>query len=101
MAIQINKTVQTAEGFDVNPFCYLLIQLYQPGSSNCILQYYKSEADFVEKANAINIPSLPSAFDADITSAEFWGPQLAMDFHNKAVTQIEAITGAGTCTIVQ
>lgn len=101
MAIQINKPIETAEGFEVQPFCYLLIQCYTPGFSNCILSYYKDEAAFIAGAQSLNIPSLPSAFNAEITAAEFWGPQLALDYHNKAVAAIEAITGPNSCTIVQ
>jgi hypothetical protein len=101
MAIQINTTVETAEGFQVKPFCYLLIQCYNPGFSNCILSYYKDQAAFESGAQTLNIPSLPSAFNAEITAAEFWGPQLALDYHNKAVAAIEAITGPNSCTIVQ
>jgi len=101
MAIQINTNVTTADGFEVQPFCYLLIQCYNPGFSNCILSYYKDEAAFIAGAQTLNIPLLPSAFNAEITAAEFWGPQLAMDYHNKAVAAIEAITGPGSCSIIQ
>jgi hypothetical protein len=101
MAIQINKSVETADGFEVQPFCYLFIQCYNPGFSNCILTYFKNEAAFQAGAQSLNIPSLPSAFNAEITSAEFWGPQLAMDYHNKAIAAIEAVIGPNSCTIVQ
>lgn len=101
MAIQINKSVETADGFEVQPFCYLFIQCYNPGFSNCILTYFKNEAAFQAGAQSLNIPSLPSAFNAEITSAEFWGPQLAMDYHNKAIAAIEAITGPNSCQVVQ
>ena len=101
MAIQINTNVTTADGFEVQPFCYLIIQCYNPGFSNCILTYYKDEAAFIAGAQSLNIPSLPSAFNAEITAAEFWGPQLALDYHNKAITAIEAITGPGSCQVVQ
>jgi hypothetical protein len=101
MAIKINTNVQTAEGFEIQPFCYLLIQCYNPGFSNCILTYYKDQAAFEAGAQSLNIPSLPSAFNADITAEEFWGPQLALDYHNKAVAAIEAITGPESCSIVQ
>ena len=101
MAIQINTPVTTADGFEVQPFCYLLIQCYNPGFSNCILSYYKDQAAFESGSQSLNIPSLPSAFNAEITAAEFWGPQLALDYHNKAVAAIEAITGPNSWTIVQ
>lgn len=101
MAIQINTNVTTADGFPVQPFCYLLIQCYNPGFSNCILSYYKDQAAFESGEQTLNIPLLPSAFNAEITAAEFWGPQLALDYHNKAIAAIEAITGPESCSIIQ
>lgn len=101
MAIQINTNVETADGFTVQPFCYLYIQIYAPNFSNCVLQYFKSEQDFIDAKSPINIPSLPTIFNAEITSQEFWGTELALTFHNKAIVLIEEITGQDSCTVVQ
>lgn len=99
MAIQINTDIETAEGFIVKPFCYLYIQMYNPGFSNCILEYYKSKQDFIDKKNSIIFNQLPNAFNAEITLDEFWGTELATVFHNKAIALIEETTGPGTCII--
>lgn len=101
MAIQINANVETADGFIVQPFCYLYIQIYNPNLSNCIVQYFKSEADFIAGKNALNVPSLVNGFNAEITAEEFWGTELAMVFHNKTIALIEQVLGEGTCQIVQ
>ena len=101
MAIQINTDVETADGFTVQPFAYLYIQIYDPGFSNCVIQYYKSEADYLAKKSPVNIPSLVNCFNAEIDGSEFWGSELATVFHSKAIALIEEVTGPNTCTIVR
>ena len=101
MAIQINTNVETADGFTIQPFCYLYIQIYAPNFSNCVLQYYKSEQDYIDGKSSVTLPTLPTIFNAEITQQEFWGTELAMTFHNKAIALIEEITGQDSCTIVQ
>jgi hypothetical protein len=101
MAIQINTDVQTADGFTVQPFAYLYIQIYAPGFSNCVIEYYKSESDFLSGKSPVNIPTLVNCFNAEITGEEFWGTELATVFHNKTIARIEEVTGPGTCTIVR
>lgn len=101
MAIQINTDVETADGFTVQPFAYLYIQIYDPGFSNCVVQYYKSESDYLAGKSSVNIPSLVGLFNAEITGEEFWGTELATVFHNKAIALIEEVTGPNTCAIVK
>jgi hypothetical protein len=99
MAIQVNTTVQTSDGFEVQPFCFLDIQLYQP-FSRALLSYYKDQAAFVSGASPVNV-SLPSLAEVELTSGEFFGPNLAMIIHEKSVELIEQQTGPGTCVIVK
>lgn len=100
MAIQINTNIETAEGFTVQPFCYLLIQIYNPGASRCSVQYYKSEQDFIDGKSSVSLPTLPSLVDLGLTSQEFWGTDLATVIHDKCVTAIEEVTGPNTCTVI-
>jgi hypothetical protein len=99
MAIQVNITVQTTDGFEVQPFCFLDIQLYQP-FSRAILTYYKDQSAFVSGSSSVNT-SLPSLAEVALTSEEFFGPNLATIIHEKAVEMIEEVTGPGTCVIVE
>jgi hypothetical protein len=99
MAIQVNTTVQTSDGFEVQPFCFLDIQLYQP-FSRAILTYYKDQSAFVSGSSSVNI-SLPSLVEVPLTSEEFFGPNLATLIHEKAIEMIEEQTGPGTCVIVE
>lgn len=99
MAIQINKDVQTADGFTVQPFAFLDIQLYQP-FSRALITYYKDEAAYQAGQSPISVPSLPSLSDSNLTAEEFWGTELATVIHNKAIALIEEVTGADSCTIV-
>lgn len=99
MAIQVNKDVQTADGFTVQPFAFLDIQLYQP-FSRALITYYKDEAAYQAGQSPVNVPSLPSLSDSNLTAEEFWGTELATVIHNKAIALIEEVTGDNTCTIV-
>lgn len=99
MAIQINKDVQTADGFTVQPFAFLDIQLYQP-FSRALITYYKDEAAYKAGQSPVSVPSLPSLSDSNLTAEEFWGTELATVIHEKAIAVIEEVTGAGSCTIV-
>lgn len=99
MAIQINTDVQTADGFTVQPFAFLDIQMYQP-FSRALITYYKDEAAYQSGQSPVNVPSLPSLSDSNLTAEEFWGTELATVIHDKAIAVIEEVTGAGSCTIV-
>lgn len=99
MAIQVNTNVQTADGFTVQPFAFLDIQLYQP-FSRALITYYKDQASYEAGQSPVNVPSLPALSDSNLTAQEFWGTALANVIHERAVALIEEVTGAGTCTIV-
>jgi len=99
MAIQVNTTVQTSDGFEVQPLCFLDIQLYQP-FSRAILTYYKDQSAFVSGSSSVNV-NLPTLAEVALTSEEFFGPNLATIIHEKAIEAIETITGPGTCVIVE
>lgn len=99
MAIQINTTVQTADGFSVQPFAFLDIQLYQP-FSRALITYYKDQASYEAGQSPVTVPSLPTLSDSNLTANEFWGTDLAMTIHEKAILVIEEVTGVGTCNVV-
>lgn len=99
MALKINADVVTSDGFFVQPFAFLDIQLYKP-FSRALLTYYKDEATFEAGGSPVNVPNLPSLVNAELTAAEFWGDDLTSLIHNKCITAIEEVTGANTCEIV-
>lgn len=99
MAIQINTDVITTDGFVVRPFAFLNIQLYQP-FSRAMISYYKDEAAFENGASSLNIATLPSVSESNLTAEEFWGVELATVIHERAIEEIEKVTGPGTCSIV-
>ena len=99
MAIQINKDVQTADGFTVQPVAFLDIQMYQP-FSRALITYYKDEAAYQAGQSPVSVPSLPTLSDSNLTAEEFWGTELATVIHEKAIAVIEEVTGKDTCTIV-
>jgi hypothetical protein len=45
--------------------------------------------------------TLPSLAEVELTSGEFFGPNLAKLFHDKAIELIEEVTGPGTVEIVE
>jgi len=99
MALQINADVATSDGFTVQPFAFLDIQLYQP-FSRALLTYYKDQAAYEAGNSPVNI-TLPSLAEVELTADDFFGPNLAELFHNKAIELIEQVTGPGTCVIVK
>jgi hypothetical protein len=101
MALSINTPITTDEGFVVdNAFCYLNIYILAPQSNWVNLSYYKSEADWVAGKSPLNVNTLPSVVQTELTGQEFWSTTLAVTIHEKCITAIEAITGAGTVTIL-
>lgn len=98
MAIQINATLITDEGFEVqNPYCW--VDQYLLNSNWANLRYYKSKEDFAAGFSALNIITMPAMVETGVTNAEFWGDDLATVFTQKCVDAIEAVLGPDTCTI--
>ena len=98
MAININATLTTDEGFEVtNPWAY--VDIYLIGDNWANVRYYKSKSDYQQGFQPLNINSLPSRVSTDIDNSKFWGTQLADDCTNSVIAVIEQTTGAGTCTI--
>jgi hypothetical protein len=73
--------------------------LYQP-FSRALLTYYKDQAAYEAGNSPVNI-TLPSLAEVELTADDFFGPNLAELFHNKAIELIEQVTGPGTCVIVK
>lgn len=102
MALSINTTITTDEGFEVsNAFGYLNIFILAPSSNWVNLSYYKSEQDWIDGKTPLNVSSLPNQVQTELSSQEFWSTDLAMIIHQKCQTAIEIITGVGTVTIIQ
>jgi len=100
MALNINATITTDEGFEVNnAFGYLNIYILAPDSNWTNVSYYKSKTDWEANKQPLNVSSLPSNVQTELTNTEFWGDALATTIHEKAITEIEKVTGADTCTI--
>lgn len=101
MALQINTTITTDEGFEVsNAFGYLNIYILAPQSNWVNLSYFKSEADWIDGKSPLNVSTLPNVVQTELTTTEFWGTNLAMLLHEKCVAQIETVTGPNTVTIL-
>ena len=101
MAIQINTTITTDEGFEVsNAFGYLNIYILAPQSNWVNLNYYKSEQDWIDGKAPLNVSMLPKQVQTELTTQEFCG-QVAMIIHEKCVSKIEDVVGEGNVTIVQ
>lgn len=98
MALQINADVQTSDGFTVQPFVFLDIQLYN-GFSRALLSYYKDQSSYKAKNSPVNV-NLPGLANLKLNQGEFFGPNLAMLFHEKSIEVIEEQTGPGTVSIV-
>lgn len=102
MALQINKTITTDEGFEVsNAFGYLNIYILAPQSNWVNLSYFKSQQDWIDGKSPLNVSSLPNVVQTELTTDEFWGQYPMMLIHEKCVAQIENHTGEGTVTVIK
>lgn len=102
MALQINTTITTDEGFEVsNAFGYLNIFILAPNSNWVNLSYFKSEQDWIEGKSPLNVNSLPNQVQTELTTSEFWGDNLALLIHEKCKAKIEETTGENSVTILQ
>jgi len=99
MALKINADVVTSDGFTVQPFAFLDIQLYKP-FSRALLTYYKDEAAYAAGNSPVNV-TLPTLAEVELTSEQFFGPELAKLFHDKAIKLIEEVTGPNTVDIIE
>ena len=99
MAIKINKPLTTSEGFTVNE-TFGFLGIYLLGDSWTNIAYFKSEADYLAGKQSLNIPELPSRCGLALDAQEFWSTDLMTNIHDQCIAQIEAVTGAGTCSIV-
>jgi hypothetical protein len=99
MALSINTSLTTAEGFEVtSAFAFLNIYLINDNWVN--ISYFKSQEDWVAGKQSLNLPTLPSRVSTNLTVDEFWGDGLMTLIHDKCITEIETVTGEGTVTIV-
>ncbi len=102
MALNINTTITTDEGFEVsNAFGYLNIYILAPNSNWVNLNYYKSEQDWIDGKAPLNVSALPNQVQTELTTEEFWGNNLSLTIHEKCKVKIEETTGENTVTIVQ
>lgn len=102
MALQINTTITTDEGFEVsNAFGYLNIFILAPNSNWVNLSYFKSEQDWIDGKAPLNVNSLPNNVQTELTTEEFWGDNLALLIHEKCKAKIEETTGENSVTILQ
>ena len=102
MALQINTTITTDEGFEVsNAFGYLNIFILAPNSNWVNLSYFKSEQDWIDGKAPLNVNSLPNQVQTELTTSEFWGDNLALLIHEKCKAKIEETTGENSVTILQ
>jgi len=70
MALNINATITTDEGFEVtNAFGYLNIYILAPESNWANISYFKSKADYEANKQPLNVSSLPSNVQTELTAA--------------------------------
>ena len=101
MALKINTTITTDEGFEVsNAFGYLNIFILAPQSNWVNLSYFKSEQDWIDGKAPLNVSSLPNQVQTELTNEEFKGQYLAILIHEKCVAKIEEQTGPNSVSIL-
>ena len=98
MAININATLTTDEGFEIDS-AWGYINQYFTNDNWANVSYYRSKTSYQNGDASLNIDSLPSRVSTEITNSDFWGTSLAETFTNKCIDAIEEVTGDGTCSI--
>ena len=98
MAININATLTTEEGFSVDS-AWGFVNQYFTGDNWANISYYRSKASYQNGDAPINVASLPSRVSTEITNTEFWSDSLMTTVHNRCISKIEEVTGDDTCTI--
>jgi predicted nucleotidyltransferase len=102
MALKINTKVTTDEGFEVSDaLAYLNIFILAPESNWVNISYFKSEQDWKDGKQPLNVSELPSNVQTELTSEEFWSNSLALTIHNKCLAKIEEVTGENTVEVKQ
>jgi hypothetical protein len=102
MALKINTTITTDEGFEVsNAFGYLNIFILAPQSNWVNLSYFKSQQDWIDGKAPLNVNSLPNQVQTELTTEEFWGDKLTLLIHEKCKAKIQEVTGENSVTILQ
>lgn len=102
MALSINTTITTDEGFEVsNAFGYLNIFILAPQSNWVNLSYFKSQQDWIDGKAPLNVNSLPNQVQTELTTEEFWGDKLTLLIHEKCKDKIEEVVGFGKVEIIQ
>lgn len=97
MAININTTVETYNGFQVDSaWAFIHIDLRKQGF--CTLKFYRSKDSFNNGDRPLNL-NLPSRVKTQLTNEQFWSSDAIETLHNRCIAKIESVTGAGTCTI--
>lgn len=101
MALNINTTITTDEGFEVsNAFGYLNIFILAPQSNWVNLSYFKSKQDWLDGKAPLNISALPNQVQTELTEEEFWG-EVTMIVHEKCKVKIEEVTGLNSVEIIR
>ena len=98
MAISVNATVTTEEGFEVTNL-YGWVDTYVLQSNWANMSYYKSKQDFIGGKSPLNVASLPSRVATNIDNTAYWGTTFNESIHDTCIAAIEEVTGADTCTI--
>ena len=102
MALNINATITTDEGFEVtNAFGYLNIYILAPESNWANISYFKSKEDYEANKQPLNVSTLPSNVQTELTAAEFWGDGLITLIHDKCKSKIEETTGESSVEIIK
>lgn len=101
MAIQITKTFETCDGFEVSGLFTFVEIFLTNGRPQANLSYYKNESAYLSGKGGICVTQrLPFSVSLDVSAQDFWGTELATNIHNQCIAEIEKIIGAGTCAIV-
>ena len=110
MALQINRTLTTQNGFDVPSGTYVWLRETRGQNRDGFgysvkvdVIFFRDKASFdagKKRYNPVEVPEDMNSFIQDFTASAY-AALTVMQVHNFVRTQLETALGAGTITVVQ
>jgi len=101
MALKINTTIETQEGFTTDKAIVFLDIFLVQGPQYVNMMYFSSLEAFQSGKPPITPANIATQVFFKMAPATFWGDQLATDIHDICKAEIEKVTGPNTVAIIE
>lgn len=101
MALKINTTIETQEGFTTDKAIVFLDIFLVQGPQYVNMMYFASLEAFQSGKPPITPANIATQVFFKMPANVFWGDQLATDIHDICKAEIEKVTGPNTVSIIE